>query len=81
MKQKKATSLKTKDKPMKWWYSRVVDMEERDYQVVLKLLKKAAEENPDDKEIDHTLVTFTMGQEAHYTSQEEYYKLKKDGII
>lgn len=80
-KTKKATSLKTKDTPMKWWYSRVVTMEESDYQIVIKLLEEAAKANPDDKEIDRTLVTFTKGQEAHYLSQKEYIKKKKEGII
>jgi hypothetical protein len=77
---KKKSTFKN-ETPMNWWYSRIVTMEERDYQVVIKLLEEAAKANPEDKDIAYTLITFKKGQEAHYVSQKEYLEKKKAGII
>lgn len=66
-----------KEEPMDWWYSRLVAMEEKDYQVVVNLLEIAAKKDPKNKEVANTIITFKKGQEEHYVSREEYIKRRE----
>ena len=61
------------DEKPKMWYSRFVAIEESDYQLVVGLLEKAAEENPEDENTARTLDTFKRNQEEHYACREEYF--------